>query len=319
MKTLWKMAVRIALFGGIWGGAGIGQATLPLARLSADAVAELEMTPVGRALLTRNRDEWVHAETPHFVLHAGQNHQIYRAAEEAEFAWAELDTWFGPAPGGKANIFLVTDGALWRQLVAHYGWPPSSLAAHTGGDLFVLRARRDLSAQLAVPHELGHLRVYRLWGDGAPFCAEEGLAELLGWRLADAFHRKRYRRGLHRVFPPIPEARVLSWRMLAQREDYPEDPVVMQEHVQQIRRMAKSLLESGDEEKVQEFIAAFLQKRLPWPDGATRHMGLTPEELERLEQENRLRLMEEEREGWPQEVQADEALPPLQPRLISRP
>jgi Asp-tRNA(Asn)/Glu-tRNA(Gln) amidotransferase C subunit len=95
--------------------------------------------------------------------------------------------------------------------------------------------------------------------------------------------------------------------------------MVMQEHVQQIRRMAKSLLESGDEEKVQGFIAAFLQERLPWPDGATRHLGLTPEELERLEQENRLRLMEEEREGWPQEVQADEALPPLQPRLISRP
>lgn len=300
-------------------GPGFARPPIPIEPVAPESISDLPLSPFGESLLAMNQKTWVHGKSPHFVLHAQEEHELYRAAEQAEFVWAELDRWFDAVPAGEgAHLFLISDTALWQQLATRHGWPGSAQAAHVRGELFVLRTRHDLAAQLAIPHELVHLRVYRLYGEGVPYWAEEGLAEVLGWRLADAFHRWRYRRGLTRLFPPLSEDRLLTWQELTQIDHLPDDPASLEEQIRQIRSMSKTLLESGGDERLKAFIAEFLERRAAWPAGAVHGLGFTPEALQELETLHRRRLMEEKREGWPAEVQADaHPAPPPRPRSIS--
>lgn len=277
-----------------------------------------EVSPMATELLGARPETWLHGETAHFIYHAHDARQIHRAADQTEHAWKQLETWFGPSEGlPKAHLFLIPDREAWDRVAVRHGWPPTAVASHSGQDLFILRDRRDLFAQLVIPHELVHLRVRQTCGEGAPFWAEEGLAEHLSWQMADQYHRERYRHGLHRSLPRVAPEKLTRWADLAALTEYPAEKADALLAVRQVQRMAKSLLESGGPERVQAFIQIFLRDRKPWPEGALELLGVSASDLADREAKSRDLLLAEETEGWQPEATPADDPPALQPRSIS--
>ena len=151
--------------------------------LSFENLSDKDITPQGKSALSLNRENWRHAETPHFVYHftdAKQAETVYLHAE-VQYQWIKV--LFGVEKDGwakKGHIFVFEDEETWKKFNTRGGEKFLGFAAFTDGwELFMHRAPYWLSPQKTLAHEITHIIVFRFLDGPIPLFLNEGFAEFM--------------------------------------------------------------------------------------------------------------------------------------------
>ena len=256
-----------------------------------------EVTRLGSKVMNMGDQAWLHAETDHYVLHGTDDRLMHQVAYEVEFAHRELDRYFGTSTDmNKGHVFVINDKTVWHDLLRSGKSPHRSMAMHLQSNIFVYREGDAPSDTVKIPHELIHLRVLQHYGSDCPFWAEEGLAEHLGWVLANRYYWLRYERLLVQTFPATAEENILAWKELESLPAYPDDPELARHVKRQVQRMGKALLARMGHDKIPLFLDTFLGEKMSLREGLTGPMGMSADDVDQLEAASREILLHEEEE-----------------------
>lgn len=255
------------------------------------------VSPLGAKVMNMGNAEWLHAETDHYVVHGTDDRLMHQVAYELEFAHGECDRYFGTCVDtNKGHVFVIDDQELWNALLRSGKSRHVSMALHVESNVFVYRDGVDPFDSIKIPHELIHMRVRQKYGPDCPFWAEEGLAEHLGWVIANRYHRYRYQRSLVLSLPATAADDVLPWSELESLSTYPDDPQAARQVKRQVQRLGKAILARIGDDKIPLFLNTFLGEKMGLREGLTGHLGVSSEEVNQLEAASREVLLSEETE-----------------------
>ena len=231
-----------------------------------DELSDRDFTPLGRAVLNAGKPDWVHAESEHFIFHAGSPAAVEEVAGEAEFAYLKInETLATNSVARKGHVFVVGRRDIWEEVLQGSNRRNDSVAMQLQNDLFVLKETDSLGNVLRLPHEMVHFRLWQLYGTRAPVWLDEGLAAYLGWKVAVAAHSLKGKH-LVRAPPHIKREHLLSLEQLTGATMYPaggeEGAVFYIEAELFISAIARKI---GDD-KLSEFVKAVAGDGIPWSD-----------------------------------------------------
>lgn len=161
----------------------------PFERLSDRSIGAL-----GSRALAIRKDEWKHAESPHFVYHFFQSFVAAPVSVEAEFFYSVVARELGRDTSQwerKCHIYIFEKQADWAQFQTAGQLDPWTGGLHAAGELFILRDAQLKWKGDTLGHEVTHLVLHRFFGPGIPLWLNEGFAEYSASRGYAAFWRAR--------------------------------------------------------------------------------------------------------------------------------
>lgn len=165
-----------------------------LAEVALSQLSDSNISPLGKAALAIQANEWKHAETTNFIYHFFHGFIATPVSVEAEFYYRviakelERDTsrW-----ERKCHIYIFEKPEDWRAFQTKAQLDPWTGGIHSGGDLFIQRDPEQKFKGRSLGHETAHLVVHRFLGAGVPLWLNEGYAEYSSIRGYASFMRAR--------------------------------------------------------------------------------------------------------------------------------
>jgi len=221
-----------------------GLQAVPLAQ-----IADRQISRLGQAALAIRPNEWLHAQTEHFVFHYFQSHVATPVSVEAEFyrrVYAQELRVESLPPGPKAHVFVFDRPVDWDAFRRNASLDPWTGGIHSGNELFVLRDPSYKFKDNGLGHEILHLTIARLYPAPLPLAIEEGLAELLSIRARSSYMRARGY--ISKPYAPtLAKARMLPLRQLLATRSYPATPEAVEVFYAQSHLLVRFLW--GDDPK----------------------------------------------------------------------
>lgn len=250
-----------------------------------DELSDRDLTPLGRAVLNAGKSDWVHAESEHFIFHSGSPAAAGEIADEAEFAYVRIGRTFSTnGAARKGHVFVVERRKIWEKVLQGSIRRNDSLAMQLQNDLFVLKETNSVGNVLRIPHEMVHFRLWQLYGNRAPVWLDEGLAAMIGWKVAVAAHSLKGKQ-LVRAPPYLKREHLLTLEQLTGATTYPagseEGAVFYIESELFVSAIARKI---GDD-KLAEFVKAVAGDGIPWNDFLRDRFSFADSDFAWLEQQ----------------------------------
>lgn len=187
-------------------------------------LSDKDMSPLGKAALSLDKELWKHAESDHFVYHytdAKEAEMLYKASE-IYYLWVkdmfgvETDQW-----KKKGQIFIFETEDQWKAFKKKVKTEMTGDAFTNGWELFIYRNPFWLAPKKTLAHELTHVIVFRFLDGPIPLFLNEGFAEFISYK-AMAMHADgdEYR---VRKMTFMDEKDFTSLDALISTRDYPKD------------------------------------------------------------------------------------------------
>jgi hypothetical protein len=226
-------------------------------------VSERKLSPFGKAVHDGESDDFLHAETKHFVLHAQTLRDIDESAAQAEQALAHVTAALGiPAPKQKIQILRVADPAAWDALVKDQSIRPDGLALQVKNEV-ILKDSAAYRARERVAHEVAHACMRDAFGSYLPLWFEEGLAGSLGRDAFAAGLTAEERAALPKI-PAVTPSRVYALKMLTSIFVYPPDPADAALFYRMAEDLVAVLRDKMGEEKFNAYVKSMGQGFKQW-------------------------------------------------------
>jgi hypothetical protein len=202
------LAERVTLFVRLWLGAALTAASLSsisaqteepaglnaLPQVELAQLSQVDRSPLGVKALSIHPTDWRHGETAHFIYHFQRSFVATATSVEAEFYFRVVGKALGktevPWPE-KAHIYIFEAPADWESFQSVGGLEPWTGGIQSGGSLFIVRNPAYKFADNTLGHEISHLVLRRLYGNGIPLWLNEGFAEYASKGAQASFRRAR--------------------------------------------------------------------------------------------------------------------------------
>lgn len=192
--------------------------------LAWEDLSDKDMSPIGRAALSMDKDKWKHAETEHFIYHFTDekgSETVYFHAE-AYYKWIKdffgikKDSWVK-----KNQVFIFTGEDMWQDFLARVNKPHGPGAFTTGWELFIYRRPYWASPRYSLAHELTHVIVFRFLEGPIPLFLDEGFASFAASQLLKMqLEQSDYD---HRPLKLLSEKEYVPLSQIAAMERYPDE------------------------------------------------------------------------------------------------
>ena len=137
--------------------------------------------------------DWKHGETAHFIYHYQKNYVATAVSVEAEFHFRVIEKvlardlrWME-----KAHIYIFERPADWESFQTAGRLEPWTGGIQSGGSLFIVRNPAFKFTDNSLGHEVAHLVLRRLFGDGVPLWLNEGFAQFVSKNAHASYQRAR--------------------------------------------------------------------------------------------------------------------------------
>ena len=229
-------------------------------------LSDRDLTPLGRAVLNAGKPDWVHAESEHFIFHAGSPTAVEEIAGEAEFAYVKVAHTFDTnGVTRKGHVFVVERREIWEKVLQGSNRRNDSVAMQLQNDLFVLKETNSVGNVLRIPHEIVHFRLWQLYGNRTPVWLDEGLAATIGWKVAVAAHSKTGKQ-LVRAPPCLKREHLLSLEQLTGATVYPAGSEEGAAFYIEAELFVSAIARKIGDDKLAEFVKAVAGDGIPWND-----------------------------------------------------
>lgn len=219
-------------------------------------LSDKDISPSGKKALALS-EEWLHAESTHFVYHFTDLKSADTILVHAEtyYDWIkklfgiENDTWTK-----KSHVFIFENKDIWQNYVKKEAPVLEGTAFTTGWELFMYRDPYWLSPMRTIAHELTHVIAFRFLDGPIPLFLNEGLAEYVSYKaLALQFGGNEY--NVH-TLKLIPEEKYIPLEELVNLKNYPESSEKVALFYQESELLVRFLMT----QKGGEVFYAFLKK-----------------------------------------------------------
>lgn len=233
---------------------------VPLVEKKWEALANTDVSDVGKIALGIAPEKWKHAETDNFILHYRRVTEAQKVAREVEY-----DLWFVATTLGatkdrytrKSHVYVFEDDDEWKEYLARTE-APSWAASFAKGDELFLNVRRAADTgrfnSSTLAHETTHAVVARLFpGKRWPLWLSEGFAEYMGGASIAARKGqtvKRYQANLSMAEMPLTTMESLR--------QYPPDEESVAQLYQTSEKFVRFLMNELPKDRIVPFIDAIL-------------------------------------------------------------
>jgi hypothetical protein len=250
-----------------------------------DELSDRDLTPLGRAVLNAGKPDWAHAESEHFIFHAGSAAAVAEVAGEAEFACVKINETLGDnGMARKGHVFVVGRREIWETVLQGSNRRNDSLAMQLQNDLFVLKETDSVENVLRLPHEMVHFRLWQLYGNRAPVWMDEGLAAYVGWKVAVAAHALKGKH-LVRAPPYLKRENLLTVRQLTGAATYPAGNEEGAAFYIEAEIFISAIARKIGDDKMAEFVKAVAGDGVPWDDFLRERFSFADNDFAWLEQQ----------------------------------
>jgi hypothetical protein len=248
-------------------------------------LSDRDLTPLGRAVLNAGKPDWIHAESEHFVFHAGSPAAVEEIASEAEFAYVKIDDTFGAnSVARKGHVFVVERREIWEKVLQGSNRRNDSVAMQLQNDLFVLKETNNVGNVLRIPHEMVHFRLWQLYGNRAPVWLDEGLSATIGWKVAVAAHSMKGKQ-LVRAPPYLKREHLLSVEQLTGATMYPAGSETGAAFYIESELFVSAIARKIGDDKLAEFVKAVAGDGIPWNEFLRERFSFADSDFAWLEQQ----------------------------------
>lgn len=230
-------------------------AEVPFHRLSDRTIG-----PLGTRALDIRKDDWKHAESPHFVYHFFQSFVAAPVSVEAEFFYSVIAKELGRDTSQwerKCHIYIFEKQTDWAQFQTAGQLDPWTGGLHAAGELFIVRDPQVKWKGDTLGHEVTHLVLHRFFGPGIPLWLNEGFAEYSASRGYAAFWRARGYKARPRA-QAVDPAKWIPLAELTATTTYPMDVLKVPVFYDESERVVR-FLSATDKAGFQRFLEALAQ------------------------------------------------------------
>ncbi len=235
-----------------------GLIPIPFAKISQPHISAL-----GREALKIRSAEWLHAETPNFVLHYFDGYVATPVSVEAEAYYRVIAKDLGCENKRwerKCHVFVFQSETDWADFGKRAALDPWTGGIHSRGELFILRRPEFKFKGHLLAHEVTHLVLDRFFGSNIPLWLNEGFAEYAGGRAYASFMRARGY-GAKPSAPLVAASDYIPLADLVFRMEYPVEERKVAAFYAQSHRLVR-FLASKDKEEFQQLFAGLAGGRI---------------------------------------------------------
>ncbi len=226
----------------------------PLAQLS-----DPPISPDGEKALAIRPTAWLHAETPHFILHYRRITEAKRVALEIDFHVTYVAKVLNAGPeryARKSHVYIFEDEKDWKGFLTELG-KPAWIASFARGDELYLNVRDGRTGMFdsqILAHETTHAVVARLYpGKHWPTWLGEGFAEQMSGASTGA-RMGQYNQRLLQHY----QLATLPLDKLVTTTEYPEDTKAVAQLYQSSEKLIRFLMIKNPPERFPKFVDSIL-------------------------------------------------------------
>ena len=246
-------------------------------------VSDQRLSSLGTRIRQADQERWRYAESLHFIGFAYNLRDLEMLLRQAEYAYAEVNRYLGITSGtGKTRIGLVQNDKLWDSLMRGEGLRPDGLAFQYQDEIYLKADEVQAARPDRVAHEIVHVRLRSAYPGGIPLWIDEGMANFLGWNIAEAYGRLQAK-DLSRHLVAVDPGLVVGLNELASRNVYPDDPAAAQAYYRQTEELVRAVHEQLRDDRMKEFVAAACRSNVSLREMLKLEFGYSDENLDRLE------------------------------------
>lgn len=247
-------------------------------------VSDQRLSSMGARIRQADQERWRYAESRHFIGFAYNLRDLETLLRQAEYAYDEVNSYLGIASGtGKTRLFLVQNDKLWDSLMRGAGLRPDGLAFQYQDEIYLKADEAQAARPDRVAHEIVHARLRSAYGSNIPLWIDEGLANFLGWNIAEAYARLQAR-DLSRHLAAADATLVVGLNELASRDVYPDDSAAAQAYYRQVEEVVRAVQEQIHDDRMKAFVDAACRSKTGLREMLKSEFGFSDENLDRLEQ-----------------------------------
>jgi hypothetical protein len=240
---------------------------------------------MAQSLMSAGRDEWVHAQSEHFIGHGMTEKAVNRALRKAEEAYVKTGELLRLKPvHKKVHVFVIDDKGGWHALLRAHELRNDARAFQYRNELYIEKeAALDDTFRDDVLHEVVHYRLAAGYRDKLPLAIEEGLARFVGWQITQgyyAFHGTY----IERTRPRLKTERLYGLNELFQMDRYPENREAVRVFYRQSEAFIHAVTECIGEDNLGDFIRQMSLSRQNWEDVLCRYHGCSEADILQLKE-----------------------------------
>ena len=166
--------------------------SLPAVELS--QLSQQDVNPLGAKALAIHPTGWRHGETEHFVYHFQNSYVATPVSVEAEFHFRVISKELAKSDSAwpeKAHIYIFEKPEDWQSFQSAGQLEPWTGGIQSGGSLFIVRNPAYRFTDNSLGHELVHLLLRRVYGNGLPLWLNEGFAQYVSKNAHASYLRAR--------------------------------------------------------------------------------------------------------------------------------
>lgn len=157
-------------------------------------LSQKDRSALGTKALAIHPDDWKHGETAHFVYHYQKSYVATPVSVESEFHFRVIEKVLARGElrwTEKAHIYIFERPGDWASFQTAGGLEPWTGGIQSGGSLFIVRNPAFKFTDNSLGHEIAHLVIRRLFGDGVPLWLNEGFAQFVSKNAHASYQRAR--------------------------------------------------------------------------------------------------------------------------------
>lgn len=232
---------------------------VPLVEKSLAQLSDPPLSPVGIKALAIRPAAWLHAETPHFILHYRRITEARRVALEIDFHVTYVAKVLNAGPeryARKSHVYIFEDEKDWKSFLPEVP-QPAWVASFARGDELYLNVRDShtgiFDSQI-LAHETTHAIVARLYpGKHWPTWLGEGFAEQMSGASTGA-RMGQYNQRLLQHY----QLATLPLDKLVTTTEYPEDTKAVAQLYQSSEKLIRFLMTKHPPDRFPKFVDSIL-------------------------------------------------------------
>lgn len=194
-----------------------------LSPLGFGQLSDRDLSPEGRAALSKNKEDWKHAESRHFIFHFKDEKLVATVYEGAETYYNWIKNLFKISEDPwkkKVHIFVFEDEDQWKEFASKYSPFGTAHGFTNGWELYMVRGKHWMTPRKIIAHELTHVILFRFLDGRIPLFLNEGFSEYVSFRVLGLYTGgNQY---ALRSFDKIKPENYIDFGRLSQLKQYPE-------------------------------------------------------------------------------------------------